>query len=339
MYDYKGYLHPRNGWAISREKMEQWDHDGRLHFPKDKKGRIRRKRYADELKGMPVQSLWTDINVLSSHDAERLGYPTQKPEALIERIIGASTRPGDVVLDAFCGCGTSIAAAEKLHRNWIGIDITHLAINLIRHRLISAHGPEITKTFTVTGEPVSLPDAIDLATQDRFQFQCWALGLIGARPSDPKKGADGGIDGRLFFHDEPQGGPTRVALFSVKSGKLKATDVRDLRAVIEREKAALGALICLDEPSKLMRAEAASSGFYTSNFDQQSYPRMQLLTVDELLQGRATFRYPSSRQINVTYKRARKPEKPVEQQPSLEGIERRPARAGLRRVREKRQAS
>lgn len=318
-------------WARPPRELDELDEAGRIHWPAKEGGMPRLKQYPEDLPGVPLQDVWTDLRPLHNLAAERLGYPTQKPESLLERIIASSTGPGEVVLDAFCGCGTTIGAAEKLGRRWIGIDITHLAINLIRHRLISAHGPEIAKTFTVTGEPVSLPDAIDLASQDRFQFQCWALGLIGARPTEPKKGADGGIDGRLFFHDEPQGGPTRVALFSVKSGKLKATDVRDLRAVLDREKAALGALISLEEPTKLMRAEAASSGFYTSNFDQQPYARMQLLTVKELLEGRASFRYPSSRQINVTFKKAPKVAAPVkEKQPSFEGIERRSAKASLR---------
>jgi len=212
-----------------------------------------------------------------------------------------------------------------------------LSINLIKHRLVHAHGAEIAKSFQVIGEPVSLPDAIDLAAQDRFQFQCWALGLVGARPTEPKRGADGGIDGRLFFHDERAGGPTKTALFSVKSGKLKATDVRDLRAVLDREQAALGALISIEAPTKAMRAEAASCGFYTSNYDQQKYPRLQLLTVGELLEGRARFEYPSSRQVNVTFKRAPIAQPNVDQGELFEGVRaRKMARAGLKQRRRSR---
>jgi len=328
VYEYKGFTPGPPGWRVERTVLEEIDRKGNLAWTKT--GAARRKLRPEDDKGRPIGSFWGDIPPLNSQAQERLGYPTQKPEALIERIILASSEVGDVVLDAFCGCGTTIGAAERLGRRWIGIDITHLAINLIRHRLVAAHGAEIAKTFTVTGEPVSLPDAEDLASQDRFQFQCWALGLIGARPTEPKKGADGGIDGRLFFHDEPQGGPTRVALFSVKSGKLKATDVRDLRAVLDREKAALGALICLDEPTKPMRTEAATAGFYTSMFDQQQYPKLQLLTVKELLEGRASFRYPSSRQINVTFKKAPKASAPQPDQGALfEGVKTKMARAKL----------
>lgn len=337
VYEYKGFTPGPPGWRVERQVLEEIDRKGNLAWTKS--GAARRKLRPDDDKGRPIGSFWGDIPPLNSQAQERLGYPTQKPEALIERIILASSSPGDVVLDAFCGCGTTIGAAEKLGRRWIGIDITHLAINLIRHRLISAHGAEIAKTFTVTGEPVSLPDAEDLASHDRFQFQCWALGLIGARPTEPKKGADGGIDGRLFFHDEPQGGPTRVALFSVKSGKLKATDVRDLRAVLEREKAALGALICLDEPTKPMRTEAATAGFYTSMYDQQQYPKLQLLTVKDLLEGRASFRYPSSRQINVTFKKAPKAATPQPNQGALfEGVRTKMARAKLPALATKRRA-
>ena len=133
IYEYKGYKPTVNGWAITREKMEQWDKEGRLYFPKNKDGRIARKRYLDELKGMPIQNLWTDIPEINSQAQERLGYPTQKPVALLERIIAASSREGDVVLDPFCGCGTTIHAAQKLKREWIGIDITHLAISLIEN--------------------------------------------------------------------------------------------------------------------------------------------------------------------------------------------------------------
>jgi len=318
-------------WARPPRDLDVLDAAGKVHWPVKSGGMPRLKQYPEDLPGVPLQDVWVGLRPLHNLASERLGYPTQKPEALLERIITASTNPGDVVLDAFCGCGTTISAAEKLGRRWIGIDITHLAVNLIRHRLVTSYGPEIAKTFAVIGEPVSLPDAEDLATQDRFQFQCWALGFVGARPTEPKRGADQGIDGRLFFHDEPEGGPTKVALFSVKSGKLKATDVRDIRGVIDREKATLGALISIDEPTKAMRAEAASCGFYTSLFDQQKYPKLQLLTVAQLLDGTARFEFPSSRQINVTLKRAPKAQPKEDQGQLFEGAPaKKMARAKLR---------
>ena len=198
-----------------------------------------------------------------------MGYPTQKPEALLERILAASSNEGDVVLDPFCGCGTTVAAAQKLGRQWIGIDVTNLAITLIRHRLKDAYGDDIEQTYQVIGEPVSVPDAATLAASDPYQFQWWALGLVGARPADGKKGADQGIDGRIYFHDGDTG-KTKQIVLSVKAGKLHAPYVRDLRGVVEREQAALGVLLTLNAPTKAMRTEAASAGFYDSPWGQQS---------------------------------------------------------------------
>lgn len=246
-----------------------------------------------------------DVRWLNPRDKERLGYPTQKPEGLLERIIQASSKPGDVVLDPFCGCGTTIAAAQKLGRKWIGIDITHLAITLIKKRLRDTYGDEIVKQYKVVGEPTDVAGAGELAKQDRFQFQYWALGLVNARPYEQKKGADLGIDGRLYFHDEGESGKTKQIILSVKSGKLKATDVRDLRAVIDREKAEIGVLIALDDFSQPMRAEAASAGFYKSPGYNDSYPRMQLLTIQELIEGKR-IEMPQEKHTNVTFKQAPK---------------------------------
>jgi len=297
IYDYKGYKSPKNGWMITKEKMEQWDREGRIYFPEDKEGRLRRKSYADELKGMPVQNLWTDIPEINSQAQERLGYPTQKPEALLERIIGASSNEGDVVLDPFCGCGTAVAVAQKLKRQWIGIDITHLAITLIRHRLQDAFGNEAK--YQIVGEPVSLPDAETLAKQDPYQFQWWALGLVGARPVEQKKGADKGIDGRLYFHDDPKA--TKQIVLSVKAGHTGSPHVMELLGVMNREKAEIGVFISLQEPTQSMRREAASAGFYKAPWGRD-YPRLQLLTIADLLAGR-TVDFPRE---NVTFKKAPK---------------------------------
>jgi site-specific DNA-methyltransferase (adenine-specific) len=275
IYEYKGYQSPPNGWMITKEKMEQWDREGRIYFPKDKNARLRRKSFADELKGMPVQNLWTDIPEINSRAAERLGYPTQKPEALLDRIIEASSNPGDTVLDPFCGCGTATASAQRLGRRWIGIDITHLAISLIRYRLQNAFGQAIAKEYTVIGEPQSEYDAAQLAKEDRYQFQWWALGLVGARPvpEDQRKGADKGIDGRLYFHDDIGTVDSKQVILSVKSGTLKAQDVRDLRGVVEREHAEIGVLLTLQKSTQLMRTEAASAGFYTSPWGNKRHPK------------------------------------------------------------------
>ena len=296
-YEYKGYKPHPNGWAFTLEKMKEYDEKGLLYFPPDPEGRIRLKRYLDEMPGTPMGTVWDDILPLNSQAQERLGYPTQKPEALLERIIAASTNPGDVVLDPFCGCGTTIAAAQKLGRNWIGIDVTHLAIGLIKTRLRDSFGD--LARYEVKGEPTTAEDAAALAESDKYQFQWWALGLVGARPVDEKKGADKGIDGRLYFHDG--GTATRQIIFSVKGGHLKATDLRDLRGVIDREKADIGVLLCFETPTKLMRSEAASAGYYTSPWGKHA--RLQLLTVSELLDG-ACVDYPKTMGVNQTFKQA-----------------------------------
>ena len=243
-----------------------------------------------------------EVRWLSTRDQERLHYPTQKPEGLLKRIIGASTEPGDLVLDPFCGCGTTIAAAQMLERLWIGIDITHLAIGLIRSRLRDAFTDAISKTYKVIGEPTTIEGAQQLAKDDPYQFQWWALGLVGARRDEEKKGADKGIDGKLTFRDEALGSKSKHVIISVKAGKLHAHYLRDLRGVIERDKAEIGVLITMEEPTKPMRTEAASAGFYKSPWNEQ-YPRLQILTIEDLLDGRG-IDYPAPRQTNVTLKRA-----------------------------------
>jgi len=300
VYEYKGYPPPPKGWAVSRDRMEEMDREDRLYFPADKTHRIQRKRYLDELAGETVDSLWDDIPPINSQAAERLGYPTQKPEALLERIVEASSDVGDLVLDPFCGCGTTIAVAQRLTRRWVGIDVTHLATSLIKGRLKDAFGD--AAQFHVVGEPISVEDAAELAADDPYQFQFWALGLVGARPADEKKGADKGIDGRIYFHDE-QGGKTKQIIISVKAGKTGPAHVRDLRGVIEREDAQLGVLLTFNKPTQPMRSEAADAGFYESPGWNKNYPRLQLLTVEELLSGVAVA-YPH--ETGVTFRKAPK---------------------------------
>jgi DNA modification methylase len=257
--------------------------------------------------------VWS-INLLPAAAAERLGYPTQKPLALLDLVVQASSKPGDVVLDPFCGCGTTLAAAQTLSRKWIGIDITHLAITLIRHRLRDAYGARIQRTYEIIGEPVSLPDAEVLARDDPYQFQWWGLGLVGARPVEGKKGADKGIDGRLYFHDDPTA--TKQIVFSVKAGVLHATYVRDLRGVMEREKADIAVLISMDQPTQRMRSEAASAGFYRAPSGKR-YPRMQLLTISDLLNGKTVDYPPEEARMDVTFKRAPKATLAVPEHPTL----------------------
>ena len=293
-------------WANSESTREEWDAAGLIHWPQpgSRGGFPRRKAgepFDPEARFVTVGDVWTDIDRINQSARERLGYPTQKPEALLEGIVAASSNPGDVVLDPFCGCGTAVAAAQKLGRRWIGIDITHLAINLIKHRLLNAFGTEAR--YQVIGEPVDQQGAASLAAGDPYQFQWWALGLVGARPAEPKKGADQGIDGRLYFHDEGTGGTTKQIVFSVKAGKTGAAHLRDLLGVLDREKAQIGVLISLQEPTREMRKEAATAGFYPSPWGTK-HPRLQLLTIEELLTG-SNVDYPPSR-ANVTFKKAPK---------------------------------
>jgi DNA modification methylase len=307
-YDYKGYKTPPNGWAVSRARMEELDRLGELHFPEDTGKQIYRKIYLDTYPGQPANNLWIDISTLKGKAAEILGYPTQKPEALLERILKASSDEGDVVLDPFCGCGTAVQVAQKLNRRWIGIDITHLAIGLIKTRLDDAYGPEVRSTYQVIGEPTDVAGAAQLAEENKYQFQYWALGLCGARPTEGiKKGADRGIDGRLYFHDD-NSGDSRQIIFSVKGGhNIGVSEVRDLIGVLQREKAEIGVYISFEEPTKPMLREAAEAGFYTSPGSSGSaggkYPRIQLLTIQDLLEGTKSVQRPLHVR-DVTFRKA-----------------------------------
>ena len=227
--------------------------------------------FLDDMPGVPLQSWWHDIQSLKGGAQERLGYPTQKPEALLERILKASSNEGDVVLDPFCGCGTTVQVAQRLNRRWIGIDITHLAIGLIKKRLSDAFGPEIKTTYEVVGEPTDYEGAAALAAEDKYQFQWWALGQVGARPAEQKKGADRGIDGRLYFHDDDSGQSKQI-IFSVKAGGVSVPQIRDLVGVLTREKAEIGVFLTFDEPTRPMLKEAAEAGFYKST-DGTVYPK------------------------------------------------------------------
>lgn len=278
---------PPNGWRMPEERAKQWLAEGRIEIPP--KGKIPAyKRYLDEMRGPLLTNIWTDIPPINSQAKEALNYPTQKPEALLERIIKASSNEGDLVLDPFCGCGTTIAVAERLKRRWIGIDITHLAIALIKHRLEDAFGKDLAP-YEVIGVPQDLKSAEALAQQDRFQFQYWALSLVDARPvgEKKKKGPDEGIDGYVYFFDDASGIPKK-AIVSVKSGNVTVSQIRDLKGVLEREGAAIGTFITLREPTEPMRREALAAGFYEPEIygGERKFPRIQILTIRELLEGR-----------------------------------------------------
>jgi len=292
-------------WGASLADREAWDKAGLIHWP-GRNGFPRRRGeepFDPTNRRVPVGDIWTDIDRINQAAKERLGYPTQKPEALLERILEASSVEGDVVLDPFCGCGTTIAAAHKLNRRWIGIDITHLAITLIKHRLRDTYRD--TANFVVCGEPVDLAGAVALAEEDKYQFQWWALGLVGARPSEEKKGADKGIDGRIYFRDPPNDKAVKSVVISVKGGSTGVAHVRDLRGVVEREKAAVGVLITVNDPTGPMKKEAIGAGYYESPFWKKKYPRLQIFTVEDLLGGKR-IEYPPAQQVDATFRRAPK---------------------------------
>jgi site-specific DNA-methyltransferase (adenine-specific) len=283
-----GYTYAWEGvtklWRVPEERMRELHEQGRIHYTQS--GGAEYIRYLDEMPGMPLQDVWDDISPINSQAAERLGYPTQKPLALLDRIIQASSNPDSVILDPFCGCGTAIAAAQKLGRKWIGIDITHLSIALQKYRL-EAMFPGTT--FKVVGEPKDIGAARQLASEDRYQFQWWALSLIRPRPlggqegsREGKKGSDKGIDGVIAFIDDTTGKAKRV-LIQVKSGHVNSSHIRDLVGTVQREQAAIGVYITLEEPTRDMTSEALKAGFYRSPGWNKEYPRIQILTVEELL--------------------------------------------------------
>ncbi len=274
-------------WMVPPSELEQLDTEGRIYWPKNG-GMPQHKRYREDLKGKAVGDIWDDIDRINPVGGERLGYPTQKPLALLERIISASSNPGDLVLDPFCGCGTAIAAAQKLGRKWVGIDITHLSIALQKYRL-EAMFPGIT--FKVIGEPEDEGAARQLAQDDRYQFQWWALSLVRARPlggqegsRTGKKGSDKGVDGIITFMDDNTGKAKRV-IVQVKSGHVKSGDIRDLLGTVNTEGAAMGVFITLEKPSRDMQAAAVSAGFYNSPGWNRTYPKLQILAIADLLRG------------------------------------------------------
>ena len=297
--EYKGVF-PYQGryWAYSKQNIIDFAVKGQLQHRET--GMPRLIQYADEMPGVPLQNDWQDIRPALGE--AYLGYDTQKPVALLERIITASSNEGDVILDPFCGCGTAVHAAQKLKRKWIGIDITCLAIGLIEKRLKHAFGEDFV--FEVHGTPTDMESARDLAARDKYQFQWWAVTLVEAQPyQGRKKGADGGIDGLKFFHDVNVKDAKKIVV-SVKGGGLKADDLRALNHVREREKAEIAFLISLAEPTGKMRADAASAGFYTDGAGRK-FARVQLLTIDGLLSGRERGEHPDY-VPDVNYKKARR---------------------------------
>jgi site-specific DNA-methyltransferase (adenine-specific) len=282
-YEFKGITRV---WRWTKERMLEEDAKGRIVVPRDGRGVPRYKRYLDEQEGIPIDDFWDDIDYVKG--AERLGYPTQKPVELLERIINASTNEGDWVLDPFCGCGTTIIAAEKLHRHWVGIDITFLAINLVKGRLKDSFP---TANYAVEGEPRDLEAAKALAP-NRYQFQWWVLFKIDARPvgsteTNPrvgKKGADEGIDGWLRFVDKAEGHYEKI-LVQVKSGHVGVKDIREFRDRVTEKRAAMGIFVTPEEPTSEMVKEVNTTDPYISPLWKHEFPKLQILTIEQLLKG------------------------------------------------------
>jgi DNA modification methylase len=296
-------------WANLPSVMDEWDAQGLIHWPKN--GGFPRRRAAEpflpDSREVVVGDLWTDIDRINQSAKERLGYPTQKPAELLERIVAASSNLGDIVLDPFCGCGTALVAAEKLGRKWIGIDITYLSIAVMKARLKDSFG---LADIEVVGQPTEVEGARQLALdhESRYQFQWWALGLIDAKPVGgvQKKGADSGIDGKITFTDEH--GKLEQVLVSVKSGHVNVSQIRDLKGTIEREKAAVGIFVTLEEPTRPMREEAATAGAWHSNVWNRDYPRIQILSIRDLLEEHRVPDLPSF--VHSPYQRAERVELP-----------------------------
>jgi DNA modification methylase len=318
MYEWMGFPFPAKGWRYQRETMQKLHDEGRVWYPRKSDGdfdfskRPRLKRYLNEQEGSIVTNIWIDIQSLHDVSDERLGYPTQKPLSLLERIIQASSNEGNTVLDPFCGCGTAVHAAQTLKREWIGIDITHLAISLIEKRMKDAF-PNIS--FEVHGTPTDLDGAKNLSERDKYQFQWWACSLVNAQPfQGKKKGSDGGIDGLIFFQDDNSG--AKKIIVSVKGGEhVSVTMLKDLIATVQKEKAEIGIFITLAEPTKPMITEAVSAGYYQS--PKGDIPKIQILTIEDLLSGKAKPQYFDMSAGSHSFKKAKIEEQRAEQRKLL----------------------
>lgn len=282
-YDWKGI---KKLWRCPIETMQKYEEQNKLYYTRN--GTPRLKQYLEEMPGVPLTNLWNDIPPINSQASERLGYPTQKPEALLERIIKASSNKGDVILDAYCGCGTTIAVAERLERNWIGIDITYQSISLMLKRLEDSFGKNVLDKIELNGIPKDLESAKALATKPddrtRKEFEKWAVLTYSNNRAviNDKKGADKGVDAIAYFQGDKDN--REKIVFQVKSGNVKSGDIRDLQGTMTIQGAALGIFITLKPPSKDMIQTAKSAGIYRSPYRSQSVDKIEIVTVQEILE-------------------------------------------------------
>ncbi|HCW32023.1 TPA: site-specific DNA-methyltransferase [Candidatus Peregrinibacteria bacterium] len=288
-YDQSGRLYSRDTplGDYSHEMIKKFEAEGRIYHTKSGKKQLI--RYWDEVKGIAIGNLWDDINAINQVAKERLGYPTQKPETLLMRILQASSKEDDWVLDPFCGCGTTVSVAEKLGRNWVGIDITTLAINLINNRLKEQY-PKIE--INIDGLPETVQSAKMLFRKDPFEFEYWALNLVNARPANSKsqgnmKGADKGIDGIYRFTDpSDEENPYKKIIVQIKGGRhVQRNQIATLKGDVDREKAEGGLFVTLEPPTKPMIHEAIEAGKFKVRFNDQEFPKIQIITVEDLLHG------------------------------------------------------
>lgn len=302
-FEWRGSKPPPNrSWGASLEQLEQWYQDGRILLKQDGSPRLDGlKIYLEDTKGKPITSNWTDIERITNTAAERLGYPTQKPEALLERIITTSTNPGDVVLDAYCGCGTTIAVAERLKRKWIGIDITYQSISLILRRLEAQHGKGILDTITLNGIPQDMASAIALANKKddrvRKEFEKWAVLTYSNNRAiiNDKKGGDKGIDGIAYFLTGANDNAKIV--FQVKSGSVGRGNMSKLNNDRTREKAELAIFLTLQPPTQGMKTEAGEAGVYEHQMMGRNYPRIQIVTIEEVVEQHKRLEIPMSLEV------------------------------------------
>lgn len=301
MYEWLGFPFPEKGWRFERTTMQKLHDEGRIYYPKksdgtfDFKKRPAVKRFLKEQKGTIVSNNWTDIAPLQAQEKEKLGYPTQKPEALLERIIEASSNEGDLIADFFCGCGTTVSVAQRLNRRWIGTDISHLAVRLIKKRLTEAYGYKAMEETIVHGFPEDVASARMLAEETeggRYSFQDWVIEVLLGGVVNPKKSGDGGYDGYLTFELPDK---KEFILIETKSGKVDVKKLREFIHVVDKQKAAIGIYVCFgDTITKEMVKEAKSSGYYDEATWGQNYSKIQLCSVEELLQHQLP-KYPVSR--------------------------------------------
>jgi hypothetical protein len=297
-FEWKGIVRP---WRYPKHRLDELEQKGRIFWTKNDYPRF--KRYLDEMPGMPLQNMWTNIQPIVSWSSERLGYPTQKPLALMERIIQASSNQGDLVADFFCGCGTTIAAAQKLNRRWIGADISHLAVKLISKRLTDIHGPEIRNTFEVFGFPKDLGSARELAAnpdKGRFKFEEWVVEVMLDGVLNQKK-TQTGFDGYFTFDFR---GDKELVMIEVKSGGATLTQLNHFIQTVAEKKGNLGVFVCFaSEVTKGMTEAAKKQGYYREDLFAATYDKIQILTVEDLLNHK-TVNIPRS--MKTTFKTAKR---------------------------------